>query len=419
MNKFDYKKPSLCKDKDNKKWFVRYAIKTPDEKNFRPLKEYGGSYLFKSLNDIPNLKEREKKFNELMVLMNHDLKNGVDIKNTESVKAYVQKQEKEANKLTYDFCFNHFLKVKGYIDPTPKKKKTAELTKNLHKNHLRPFLESKNLLSDVTQITKAVLLEFMNFHYLSDDPKLKWSNTTFNHKQAMFSTFFQTLVDEDLIPDNQAEKIKRKEGEMTERFGKFTKEERDLIFTHFDKHSPFMSVVTRFIYYAYIRGTELTRLKISDIDLDSRTITMQAKNAKGQKDGLPRHVKMSNQLTEAIRKYLSLYDYQPDWFLFGWNYKPNNTEINYNWQFHFRNGLKELKKQHPDKFNRPGLTLYALKHSGVTDFVNDNAATKSSTELFRIVQTQARHEKQTTTSIYMKKLKLDIDTFDEFVWDGI
>lgn len=417
MNKFDYKEPKLCKDKDNKKWFVRYAIKAPGEKDFKYLKEYGGSYLFKSLNDIANLKERERKFNELMVLMNHDLKNGVDIKNIKSVKDYVEKQEQEANQLTFDYCYNHYLKVKGYINPVPKKLYTAQVIKNFISKHLRPFLESKNLLSDINQINKKVLLEYMNSHYLSDDPKLKWTNTTFNNKQALLSAFFRTLVKEDLMQENPASKIDRKEGEATERFGQFTKEERDLIFDYFDNTNPFLGVVARFTYYSYVRSSELTRLRVYMIDLDSQIITIPSDIAKGQKDGLPRYVRMSPQLTLAVKKYLSLYDYQPDCFLLGWGYQPHKNEIT-NWQKKFTAGLKELKEQHPDKFKGKGLTKYALKHSGITDFVNDNAANKTSAELFQIVQSQARHEKFSTTSIYWKRLKLNANTFDGYVWDG-
>ncbi|MBK0380864.1 hypothetical protein [Mucilaginibacter segetis] len=61
---FCYKTPIIFKDKDNKKWFIRYATKYPGDEQFKELKEYGRLYTGKSLNLIKNLRERATEFKD-------------------------------------------------------------------------------------------------------------------------------------------------------------------------------------------------------------------------------------------------------------------------------------------------------------------------------------------------------------------
>ena len=415
MNNFSYKEPYLYRDESNKKWCIRYSIKYNGQKNYTALKEYGRTYFGKSLNSIDDLKLREKEFQKLLLLVEMDLKKGIDIKRPETIVAIYQEEIKAAKKHSYDENYQLYLKMKGLINPIPKKEMTAVAYSSFHKNQLRPFLEKKGLLDDITRISKTDMLEFMNFYYLNADPKLKWTNNTFNNKKGYLSSFFETLVEEEILKENPVTKIKNKPSEATERFAIFTKEERDLLFEYFDngKH-PFMAAICRLMYYAFIRETELSRLKVGDFDLDKRQICIQANIAKGQKDNLVRWVKMTLPLQEALRSYLSKYEYKPDWYMFGKKYRPSEYQVNHWWQYLFRDGLAELKTQHPDKFNRKGLSPYSLKHSGVTDFINDNKSKFSTTELYSYVQKQCRHEKFEMTQKYLKKLEINIDEIDLF-----
>jgi len=416
MPDFDYKEPKLSRDKANKKWFVSYSIRYKGEKNYTRIKEYGKLYLGKNLNQIEDLKKREKEFNKVIALLERDLKNGVILRQTETLKAAIEKEVKESSKLTYDTTFKLYCTLKGYDNPIPKRELTAGTIRRYHLNQFRPFLEKKGLLNDVSQITKADIQEFLNFYYLNPDPEVKWSNTSFNNKKTLLSTYFQTLVDEDIIDNNPVSKIKSKSSEITGRFALYTKEERDLLFEYFDKKDVFMAAICRIIYYAYIREAELTRLKVSDFDLEKRVVVIHPMNAKGQKDKLPRWVRMTTQLKEAIEKYLAAFPSEPHWYMFGKRFKPSPYPVSSDWQYRFRVALEKLHEKHPKLFNRKGLSLYGMKHTGVTDFVNDNSH-RSSTELLRYIQTQCRHETLETTQTYLKKLEINLAMIDEFTFD--
>jgi len=417
MKLFDYKEPYIYRDEDNKKWCVRYSIRYKGEQKFDPRKEYGRLYFGMSLNTIKDLKKREKEFQKLVLLLEMDLKDGIDKKKPETLKAKIEEEIKEAKKFSFDENFNYYMKIKGYEKPIPKKVLTANNKKSFYVNQLKPFLVSKGMDGDISKVTKTEILEFMNSHYLNDDPDKRWNNNTFNNKKAWLSGFFETLADEGRISSNPVSGIKNKEKASTGRFATYTKEERDILFKYMDEHDTFIATVARLIYYAYIRESELTRLKVSEFDLENRRIAIHPDNAKGQKDKLYRWVVMTKQLKEALQIYLHKYPNTPDDYMFGRKRKPSPYMLNNDWQYRFRVCLEAVREQFPKLFNRTGLSLYSLKHTGVTDLVNDNYKKHSKLSVIRYVQTQCRHEEISTTEIYLKKLVINIDTIDDFEFE--
>lgn len=409
MRKFEFKEPKLCKDKDNKKWFIRYSIKFEGETDFKPLKEYGRLYFSKSLNSIADLKLREKEFVRLLLLVERDLKAGILTKVPESLKVIDEMASKEAIRCSYDECLKKYYDSKGYINPVAKKEGTAATIESFHRTQFKPFLIKKGLDKDMAQVSKANIKEFL-------DSYDKWSHKTYNHKKGLLSTFFSFLIDEDIATENPAKKVKSKSKENTERFTVFTKVERDILFEYLDNWKyPFIAAICRVIYYSYIRGAEISRLRISDFNLETRKIRIHPDNAKSQKDNLVAFVVMPVQLKEALEVYLSKYErYEQDWYMFGKNFQPSKFRTGIDWVTNFKVAIGELKILHPGKFNRPGLTPYALKHSGVTHFVNDNSANYSSTKLYRYLQAQCRHTRFEQTQQYLKQLELSIDEVDEF-----
>lgn len=409
---FKYKNPVLYKDKANKKWHLSYGIQYPHEDKFRYPKEYGRWFLRKSLNQIKNLKIREKEFGDILEALTLELKNGVDIKNSSTINKY----EETYTKLHYDSCLEMYYKNKGLLNPIPKKSKTAEVTKIFHRNQFKPYLTKKNLLNDFTRITKNEIKEFFDIYYNHPDTTKKWSNTSFNNKKALLSSFFSFLVDEEIIEINPVSKIKYKSADSTERFGIYTSEEREIVFNYLNTHHPFMATVVKLIYHAYIRETELTRLRVRDFDFDKCEIVIEPNIAKGQKDGLPRFVFMNPSLVKAIKYYLSLYEHKPDDYIFGKSFKPSQYQIGHSWQHVYTRALNHIKNDYPTLFKTKGLSIYAFKHTGVTDLFHDNIKDKTSGELLYYIKRQCRHEKFEMTEKYLKKLRINIETIDKFIF---
>ena len=418
MKNFDHKEPYIYKDKSNKKWCIRYSIRYPGEKEFEPRKEYGKAYrLSPPLNSITDLKERDKVAHKLLRYVEADLEDGIDKKKPEIVKAIIAEQIKEIKKSSYDESVNFYMDILGFNNPKPKQKETAKQRIYFFKNQFRKFVIEKKLDTDIRLVTKAHILEFLNSYYLNTNPELKWGNNTYNDKRVLLFGFFRILVEQERLEDNPVAKTQAKPKAVTERYAIFTKDERDIVFQYFDESNKCIAMILRILYYAYIRDTETHRLKISDFNLEDRKIRIAPENAKGQKDNLVRWVVMSEQLKTAIITYLNAYPNEPDFYMVGKKCRPSKYPLLMSWKREFNVGFKILKEKHPTLFNRPGLTPYSFKHSGVTHFINDNMNDKSKTELLRFVQAQCRHEKFATTEIYLKRLELDMSIQDTYFYD--
>lgn len=420
MADFVYKEPKLCKDKDNKKWFVRYSIKYPGDEKFDTRKEYGRSYFSQSLNLIESLKDRESAFKDLVKAISIELSNGIDKKKPEIYKAKIEAEILESKKYSFDQLFKYYCDDKGYSTPVSKKELSAANIKAFFNNQFKPFLVSKGLDKDLSKITKPDVLEFMNRHYHSSDPATKWNNNTYNNRKGWIHGFFKLLIDEDkLTIENPTDRIRVKESAPTKRFEVFSREERDAIFNYFDNGGDtFMSAILRVIYYAYVRESEISRLQVSDFNFETKQILINPEKAKKQVDNLPRWVFMPDKLIISLEKYLSTFNNIPSDYIFGKGFKPSRIRLINNWQRKFRKAIIELRKNNPKLFKTDNQSPYSFKHTGVTDFVNDNIANNTGhLSILRYVQSQCRHTSITTTEKYLKKLHINIKVSEDYIYD--
>lgn len=405
---FEYKLPKLSKDKEhNKKWFVRYAIRYPGEKEFKYHKEYGRQLYGESLNMITDLSKREKLFKEVIKTITAELERGIDHKNPNLVKEIVEQEIKEKSKYTFDSCFTLYMDKKGYSNPTGKKERSAITMSAFLRNQLRPFLEKNNLIGDLRDVTKSHLQDFIDEHK-------HWKNNTINAKIAFMGSFFQVLVYKDIIPENPVRKLENKPKQKTERFAIYSMEERDVYFNYLEKHNYPLLAITKAVYYAFIRFSELSRLKVRDFDLDKMRIRIDANNSKTARDK-DEYVVIRKPLSETIKEYLSRYPHQPDWYIFGKKLKPSPERLRPGWHDAYRTAIAKLREDNPKLFKNKHLTAYSFKHSGVSGFININIKAKSTTELLQFVMRQCRHSDIKTTMIYWKDLGFELETYTDFI----
>src|SRR5690606_5156962 len=110
-------------------------------------------------------------------------------------------------------------------------------------------------------------------------------------------------------------------------------------------------------YYCFIRGTELTKLKVSDVFLDESYVQVDAESSKNRKSEsvtipAPMKIILQNHLRDADRTH---YLFSLD------NYKPGSVQLTY--------------KRIPDTWRKiramTGIGLeyqfYSLKDTGITD----------------------------------------------------
>jgi len=411
---FKFSDPKIYKDKDNKKWYVEYYISYPeDDGEFRRIKLYG-----KNLNREPDIKKRERRIEVYRAMVEQMLSDGEDPKNRNSLVEANERLKSESGKYSFDVLFEFYCNLKGYTKtPKPKQRLSSVNVRRFFNHQLKPFLVKNKLDGDLRLVTKKHILDFLNHRYL--DKKNKWSNSTYNNIKTWIGSFFNCLIAEDKLDiKNPCSTIKSKPKVGSGRYEIFSKEELSILFNHLDEKDFNLKVAAQMIYYAYVRESEIARLKVSSVDLEKRVIKIKPDDAKGQVDGLERDVLISKELHKSLSRYLEMYETEPDDYLFGKKLMPGKRTLSLCWHQAFKVHIDNLKKKYDSLFTKTGLTMYALKHSGVTHFVNDNIDSKTAIRIHSFVQSQCRHTSFQTTQIYLRKLPVTIKEHDEFAYEG-
>lgn len=427
LAKFTYTEPKIYKDKDNKKWCIRYNLKYDESDETQYRKEFGKSYNIK-LNRIQELKVRSVEAEILKGMVADDLYKGIDPeKKEEQQKAKLLQKIKDAERFNFDYCLQVFLKEKGYLDPIPKKTGSSKTYRLLLTNALKPALEEVGAADDLRLVKKEHILGLIDSHYFSDGEDIKrWSGSSCNVNLAIFSSFFEVLVDKGILEANVAKLVKYKPaGARNEaRSTIFKRDEIEILFNVAKERDSTLEAIYKCIYYSYIRISELFRLQLSDVHLDRDIVNIPFVKAKKQNDGFSRDVYIYPKLKECLERYIQKTfgnDRNPNYYLF-----PN---LLYNDKVHRKTPVpfytasahlfRYLKKQHPDKFvGREGLYPYTLKHSGATYFIEDNINNSSPTAMLLHLQKQMRHSNLNTTQIYISKdLGLTLELEKSFIFN--
>jgi integrase/recombinase XerD len=218
----------------------------------------------------------------------------------------------------------------------------------------------------------------------------KYSGRTYNDHLTILSVFFNVMVSRKWCPENPFHSMTR----MKTTIG------RNLAFTDDEKHAlrkmlytkdKWMYYFSQFIYYCFIRRTELAKLRISDIDLHNKTIIIRGDSAKNDtQESVVIPVGL-----EPILKEMRLEHYPDDFFVFGRHLFPSDVQYLHVDHISGRHN-KFCRKLNMDE--RKG--LYSWKHTGVC------AAYYATHKDIYAVMRQLRHRDLTTTMIYLKSLGL-------------
>lgn len=161
---------------------------------------------------------------------------------------------------------------------------------------------------------------------------------------------------------------------------------RETIFEYWENKNPNFLILCLTCYYCLIRRTELTKLRVGDVNLLKSTIYIDAFGSKNKKAA---HVTIPNQLKEHLEEHLKD-TIKTDFLFSNDNYLP---------------GVKQLSPSKVTKrwaLMRTELNLdsnihwYSLKDSGITDLLRSGVPLIS-------VRDQARHHSSAQTDAYTPK----------------
>lgn len=169
--------------------------------------------------------------------------------------------------------------------------------------------------------------------------------------------------------------------------GKFRTDiaEKDLklIFRYLKKQNPRFLLACYFEYFTFIRPSELSFLKISDISVKEQKVLVTAEHSK---NGRTAYVGLNETLIHLMLD-LGTFDFPGDFYLFGRNFLPSRRRMGSD-QFN-----KEWVKMRKALALPPTYQFYSLKDSGIRDLAN--------AEGIVVARDQARHTDISTTNKYL------------------
>lgn len=356
----------------SKRWYVYYSYRNPaTDKLERQTPIYAG------VNRFKNLKERKNAIKILAKAVENILENGFNPYDEDSVPVDEVKNYSIADAITF----------------------SLELKKNtLKENSFRDFrirIKSfeKWLLTNgfenryITAVNKKTIVTFLNSVLSTTSAKNR------NNTRAILSMFFQSLEDNDIIPDNFVKKINVLKSNPERNKTYSSKQEVD-IFNYLKSNDELMLLFIQFISYNHLRPVEVVRLQIKDVNVKDRRLYVRAKNKAVKVKIIP----------EILLSTLPNLDkFNPESYLFtpngiGQDWATNETDK----RDYFSKRFKKVK----DNFGLgKDYGLYSFRHTFITklyhEFVKNSTPFEAKSKLMLITG----HE----TMVALEKYLRDID----------
>ena len=241
----------------SKRWYVYYSFRNPETDKLERQ-----THIYAGVNKFKNLRERKNAIKILAQAVENILENGYnpyedeEIGTTENDKKY---NIEEAVAFSLELKQNT-LKENSFRDFRVR-------IKAFEKWLLANGFENRY----ITSVDKKTTITFLN-NVLSTTSAKNRNNT-----RAILSMFFQSLEDNDIIPDNFVKKINVLKSNPERNKTYSSKQEID-IFNYLKSNDELLLLFIQFISYNHLRPVEVVRLQIKDVNVKDRRIYVRAKN---------------------------------------------------------------------------------------------------------------------------------------------
>ena len=264
--------------------------------------------------------------------------------------------------------------IKSYLEYLEYEKKLSKNTIQAYNNDLTKLV---NFKSDLLNINSNDIKEFIKKNRVL-------TNRTLAHRLTVINSFYNYLLNEGIITTNPCYNIKMPK--LTNKLPEvLTEEEVDklLDINLTDKFAYRNKAMLELLYATGMRASELTNLKLNNIDLDSCVVRIMGKGSK------ERIVPINSTTIKYLNIYLNVYrkeilNKKDSEYLFISNALKPIT----------RQGLfKIIKKECLRAGIKKNVYPHILRHSFATHLLNHGAN-------IRIIQELLGHEDISTTEIY-------------------
>jgi len=439
MQKFQFSQPYIhpksYKDKEGmqvSKWFIRYKIQYAEPPAYLKKKdlvqypkEYGNSYK-RDINKINSHSEKIDNAEMLLGRVLDDLKKGIDPRNREAEHIeYVKKEIQEAEQYRAEYVFNLWFAWKNYVNPIPSKAISATTYSRFWNNQFIPYLKSIGKDYDIRKVSVDDIDNWILENYNAD----VWTAKTVEIKIGLLSGVFKYAFQKRFIKENPMTYVTRiKENKVIVKNGVssikiitdakskiLSDNESELLYKYMNLKN---EAIAKTLGYAFIRFSEIFRLRLKHLDKENWFFNIPADLAKGQRDGKTAQLKIYPKLKEVLERYLTEYfgeDRNPEYFIF---YNENkNTAGTYSIFQHYFNATKsEIEKFEDVKILK---SPYCFKHTGAKKFIDQNKAkAKTSYQIIEAIMKLMRHSSFITSQRYIyHDLGINLDADDDFTFD--
>ncbi|WP_281239016.1 tyrosine-type recombinase/integrase [Flavobacterium praedii] len=356
----------------SKRWYVYYSFRNPvTDKLERQTPIYAG------VNRFNTLRERKHAIKILAKAVENILESGFNPYDEDSVPVDETKNYSISEAVTFSLELKkNTLKDNSFRDYRIR-------LKSFEKWLFANGFENR----DITSVNKKTIVTFLNSVLSSTSAKNR------NNARAILSMFFQSLEDNDIIPDNFVKKINVLKSNPERNKTYSSKQEVD-IFNYLKSNDELMLLFIQFISYNHLRPVEVTRLQIKDVNVKDRRLYVRAKN---------KAVKVKIIPEILLASLPDLEKYNPESYLFtpngiGQEWATNETDK----RDYFSKRFKKVK----DHFGLgKDYGLYSFRHTFITklyhEFVKNSTPFEAKSKLMLITG----HE----TMVALEKYLRDID----------
>ena len=236
--------------------------------------------------------------------------------------------------------------------------------------------------------TKKDVIDYMDHLQISK----KYSGKTYNNHLNILRSFFNSLVERDVLKINPFRGVR----ELPEEQGKYvtyTDQEKELLFEHIYRSDTRFFYAVCFTYYCFIRRSEVCRLKVGDINMQTGTITLRStvsKNLKQESVTIPATF-------IPILKEMQLDKYPDSYYIIGYNFLTSEGPLPK------ADYLSEKQRVINDRLNiSKDKCFYSWKHTGVCKLYEKYH------DILMIMR-QCRHSDPRVTMRYLRAMGLIID----------
>ena len=286
--------------------------------------------------------------------------------------------------------------VKIYINHLTREFKDSNLSKDTLTTYESRIRNIQKYIEDIG-IRKMLCHNLNNDFVIEYLDYLRYEKNVSARTRDNYFTFIRTLsgwmIRKKYIIENPCEGISKIHKKKNEKIV-ISKSDRELIFDYYKNTNTNFFVFCMCCYYCLIRRTELSKIKVRDVNLKNNTLWISATDSKNNKSA---HVTIPPRLSLLLVKHLQFA--KSDHYLFSDdNYKPGEIQFKPN---KATSNWSRMRK-------KIGLNLkikwYYLKDTGIVDLIIAGVPLNS-------VRDQARHYSISQTNEYIPRNMKNADSY--------